>query len=192
MTFASRIQRRPLALSLALALAFLGGTSLVASAKDDDRSAAEVALREVEADAQKKALAEEPLRRAREALERARSLRDSRDEPRARLVEGLARSWAEAARDLGRAVDVERRAEAQRRSAMDAGAQAERERALLEEGLGQSGRLKAQLEALEKESKEPERTSAVAKTPSPSPSGKAPAKPPGADASPKPKKGPAK
>jgi hypothetical protein len=135
-----------------------------ANAKDDDRTVAESTLREVEASPRGKELAKEPTARAREALERAQRLRDVRDEARARLCDGLARTWAETARDVVRAAELEGRSEAARASATDAGAQLERERALLEEGLGQQGRLRAQLEALEHEAKRgPDRTSAVAK-----------------------------
>ena len=57
-------------------------------------------------------------------------------------------------------------AQAARRGANDAGAVAERERALLEEGIAQTGRLRAQVEGAERESKEqPARTSAAANDP---------------------------
>jgi hypothetical protein len=123
------------------------GVAFTASAKDDDRAIAEATVKEVEAAPSGKALAGEPLARAHEALDRAQRLRDVRDEPRARLADGLARTWAETARE----------------ESVDAGAQVDRERALLEEGLGQAGRLAAQLEALEREAKHgPDRTSNVA------------------------------
>ncbi len=135
-----------------------------ASAMDDDRAMALSALRDVEARPEAKELAKEPLARAHEALDRAQRLRDVRDEPRARLCDGLARTWAETARDVVKAAEAETRARASRGSALDAGAQVERERATLEEGIGQTGRLKAQLEALESEGKQrPDRTSAVAR-----------------------------
>ena len=133
-----------------------------AVAAPDDRTATEEALREVERSA-KKDVAAEMTTRSRAALERAAKLRASGDEPHARLAEGLARTWAEAARDVLRAVDIEEKAEGARRSATDAGIVAERERALLEEGIAQSGRLRAQLDSMERESKEqPARTSAAA------------------------------
>jgi hypothetical protein len=135
---------------------------VAAAAAPDDRSATEDALREVER-SPKKDVAAEMTARSRAALERAAKLRASGDEPHARLAEGLAKTWAEAARDILRAVDVEEKAQAARRAATDAGIVAERERALLEEGIAQSGRLKAQLETTERESKEqPARTSAAA------------------------------
>lgn len=134
-----------------------------AHAEDDDRALTETALREVEA-SPRKSIAREPISRSKEATERAKRLREVRDEPRARLCDGLARTWAEVARDVIRAADAEARASSTRANASDAGAQVDRERAQLEEGLGQAGRLRAQLEALENESKRsPDRTSSVAK-----------------------------
>ena len=175
-------------------LAALGaGVGLVAAAgahalaMDDDRALALSAVREVEASPASAALAQEPLARAREALARAERLREVRDEARARLCDGLARRWAETARDVASAAQAEARARAARLDALDASAQVERERASLEEGLGQAGRLKAQLAALEGESKHPDRTSAVAKDARETdggapkrPPAKSPAKPAGA------------
>ncbi|MDB4935974.1 MAG: hypothetical protein JWP87_2946 [Labilithrix sp.] len=135
---------------------------IAAAAGPDDRAAAEAALREIDA-SPKKDVTAEMAARSRAALERASKLRASGDEPHARLADGLARTWAEAARDVLRAVDVEEKAQTARRAATDAGVVAERERALLEEGIAQSGRLRAQLESTEREAKEqPARTSAAA------------------------------
>ena len=62
-----------------------------------------------------------------------------------------------------RAVEVEEKAQSTRRAATDAGVVAERERALLEEGIAQSGRVRAQLDAVERDAKEqPARTSRAA------------------------------
>ncbi len=147
--------------ALAMALVALG-IGVAAAAGPDDRAATEALLHEVEA-SPKREVAGEPIARSKAALERATRLRAAGDEPHARLADGLAKTWAEAARDVVRAVDVEERAQASRRGATDAGVVAERERALLEEGIAQSGRLKAQLESAERESKEqPARTSKVA------------------------------
>jgi hypothetical protein len=89
------------------------------------------------------------LARARAALARADTLRAAGDSSRARLADGLARDWAETARDANAAAEAEARAEAARRNALDAGATLERERALLEENVARVGRLRAQLETLE-------------------------------------------
>ena len=134
----------------------------VAAAAPDDRTATEEALRDVER-SPRKDIAAEMTTRSRAALERAEKLRAAGDEPHARLAEGLAKTWAEAARDVLRAVEVEERSQMARRAATDAGSVAERERALLEEGTAQSGRLRAQLASAERDAKEqPARTSAAA------------------------------
>ena len=146
-----------------LVAACLVSLGLAAGAQGpDDRATTETLLRAAEG-SRNKEVAAEMIARSRAALERAARLRASGDEPHARLADGLARTWAEAARDVIRAVEVEERAQAARRGATDAGAMAERERALLEEGIAQTGRLEAQLEAAERDSKEqPARTSAAA------------------------------
>ena len=152
---------RNLALATALATA-VPSARVATAAGTNDRAATEAALRDLEASPRKEVVAE-LIGRSRAATERAKKLRSASDEPHAALADGLARTWAEAARDVVRAVEVEERAQAARRSATDAGLTAERERSLLEEGIAQSGRLRAQLEAVEKEAKEqPARTSAAA------------------------------
>ena len=88
----------------------------LASAAPDDRTATEDALREVER-SPKKDVAAEMTARSRAALERAAKLRASGDETHARLAEGLAKTWAEAARDVLRAVDIEEKSQATRRAA---------------------------------------------------------------------------
>lgn len=150
--------------TLALGVTLVAAASAHALAMDDDRALALGALREVEASPRSLELAKEPVARAHEALARADRFRDVRDDARARLCDGLARRWAETARDLTTAAAAEGRARTARLSALDAGAQVERERASLEEGLGQAGRLRAQLAALEGDSNQrPDRTSAIAK-----------------------------
>ena len=149
-------------LAIVTLVSALGLGVAAAAAGPDDRATTEAVLRELEA-SPRKDVAAEMITRSRAALERAASLRGAGDEPRAKLADGLARTWAEAARDVVRAVDVEDKAQAARRAATDAGVVAERERALLEEGIAQTGRLRAQLEGIEREAKEqPARTSAAA------------------------------
>lgn len=148
MVFGSRRGRR-LLLASGLATCLTFGVFAMASA--DDRAAAESALAEIEASAQKE-LGQELVTRSRAALDRAARLRASGDEGHAKLADRVARRWAEAARDVVRAAVVEESAAAARRGATDAGARAERERALLEEAIAQSGRLRAQLESAAKAS----------------------------------------
>lgn len=155
-----RIWRLGIGITSAALLA--GGVAAAAGSGEGDRGVAEATLKEVEASPKKDVAAEMTLR-ARAALARADKLRAAGDEPHARLADSLARTWAEAARDVLRATEVEEKAAVARRSATDAGAGADRERALLEEGIAQSGRLRGQLEAAEREAKEqPARTSAAA------------------------------
>jgi hypothetical protein len=80
-------------------------------------------------------------------------MRAAGDDAHGRLADGLAREQAEAARDLVRAVDAEKKASNARQGAMDAGAQLEREQALLEETIARTGRLRAELEAADREAK---------------------------------------
>jgi hypothetical protein len=148
-----------------LAILVLAGVAALAistraSAGLDDRSAAEATLKEVEASARRD-VATEMVARAKVALDRSARLRAAGDDAHARLADALARTWAEAAREVVRAAETEEKAATARRNATDAGVTADRERALLEEGIAQSGRLRAQLESLDRESKEqPARTSA--------------------------------
>src|SRR5215471_18832845 len=76
-----------------------------------------------------------PIDEARRALERAAGARSARDVHHAELLEGLAREWAETARDVLRAAAVEADAGALELAAADAGVRAERARALLEESM---------------------------------------------------------
>jgi hypothetical protein len=89
-----------------------------------------------------------PVEEARRALERAAGARRSGDVRHAELLEGLAREWAETARDVLRAAAVEADAGALELAAADAGLRAERARALLEESIGRRGRAEAELDKL--------------------------------------------
>jgi hypothetical protein len=145
-----------------LTLAACLAVGVLAMAKEDDRSTAEALLREVAA-SPKKDVAGELVTRSRAALDRGARLRTTGDETHARLADGVARAGAEAARDVARAAAVEESGAAARRGATDAGALADRERAQLEEAIAQSGRLRAQIEAVERNGKEqPARTSTAA------------------------------
>ena len=137
--------RRPRLVGLGLAV---GAVALAwaALASGDDADAVVRGLKEVEASPHK-AAATELVARARDATSRAEKLRRAGDESHAKLADGLARRWADAAVDVVRAVEAEERAKAKRLAAADAGASADRERALLEEGVAQKGRLRAQIEA---------------------------------------------
>jgi hypothetical protein len=143
----------------ALGVTFSMGLGLVVavSARGDDRVTAEALLVPIEHDAAHASVTADAVKQARASLERARRMRDATDEPHARLAEALGRLWAEVARDLVRAADAEQAATTARLAADDAGAQAERERALLEEAIATQGRLRAELDALQSKST-PDRT----------------------------------
>ncbi|WP_394840038.1 hypothetical protein LVJ94_24430 [Pendulispora rubella] len=131
-----------------------------AASGQSDRARAESLIAELEGNAANKALTADVVRRARQYLEQGQKMRAEGDEPHAKLADSVAREWAEVGRDLVRTVELEKRAIEARRAADDAGAEVERERALLDEGIAQNGRLRAQVEAAEREKKqEPEKTS---------------------------------
>ena len=155
----------------ALGVAAFVAMGAVAMAAGDDRTATESLLREIEASPQKGA-GGELVARSRAALERGASLRSSagstcRREPTWRRSCSWARCGASGRwrRTSGRPRQgsPSESAATARRSATDAGALADRERALLEEAIAQSGRLRAQLASASREANEqPARTSAAA------------------------------
>jgi hypothetical protein len=134
--------------------------AVAVSARGDERSNTLALLALLEQDTAHAALVADDLRRARDALERATRMRDANDEKHAHLAEGLAAEWAQVAGDLVRALKAEEVATQTRLAANDAGARAERERALLEEGIARQGRLRAELDTVERQSRVgPDRTS---------------------------------
>jgi hypothetical protein len=140
----------------------LGAAPLALAGAADDRAVAEAILAELDRDEAHKALVAQTVAKAKDALERARRMRAAGDEAHAKLADGVAREWAEMARDLVKAADMEATAASARRDALDAGALLDRERALLEEGIARTGRLRAQLEAAEREAKQTNRTATAA------------------------------
>jgi hypothetical protein len=127
------------------------GVLLASSAyAQDDHAVAQGLVDEVARDGEHASITGEILERARKELERATRLRALYDEKRARAADGAAREWAETARDLLRAVGAETKAAEVRRKALDAQAQVDRTRALVDEDIARIGRLKAELEAAEK------------------------------------------
>jgi hypothetical protein len=113
----------------------------------DEHATAGLVVQKLEADTAHSSIIAAPLSHAKEALERATRLRASGDEAHAKAADGLAREWAETARDLARAADAEESAADLRRKAVEARAHLERTRALVEEGITRIGRLRAELDA---------------------------------------------
>ena len=123
------------------------GSSALAE-QPSDKAVAEQILASAASSSADAALARAPLDEAKKALDRALGARRSGDVPHAEHLEGLAREWAETARDLGRAIAIEADAGALESSASQAGLRAERARALLEEAIARRGRAEAELEKL--------------------------------------------
>ncbi len=160
---ANRSKKRAL-FAAVLVLAVAAVLPSLASATEDDRAVADRIATELQHDQAHQVLTSDAVAQTRKALERALRMHQAGDDVRAREVEGLARSWAEMGKDLVRTADAEARSRQLLNAASDAGAHAERERALLEEAIAQNSRLKAEVASAEKEeSAAPTRTSAVAK-----------------------------
>jgi chromosome segregation ATPase len=116
-----------------------------AQGADDHAMAAELASK-LEHDSTHAQVTAAVVAHCKDALERATRLRGSGDEAHAKAADGLAREWAETARDLSRAADAETKAADLRRKAVDAQARLERARALVEDGIARIGRLRAELD----------------------------------------------
>ena len=157
---ASTVRRPATRLTRGVAIAFslLMGASLcvlAASALASDAEPPETRLATLQADNAHVAITGEARDKARAALERSKRFRAAGDEVHAKLSDRAAAAWLSAAEDLVRTSDEEAASDGKRRAALDAGAQADRERALVEETLLQNGRLRAELLQLERDGKEP-------------------------------------
>ena len=124
------------------------GSSALADQVLTDKGMVEQILAGAGSSSTEAALLRAPLAEAKKALERARGARQSGDVAHAELLEGLAREWAEIARDLQRAAAIEADAGSLESSAAQAALRAERARALLEEAISRRGRAEAELEKL--------------------------------------------
>ena len=145
--------------SLVFAVALLGAAAWIPTVRGqgtDAHAMAEAIVREVGRDPEHSKAAATSLAIAEQMLERARRLRAARDEAHAQAADGVALEWAMAARDLGRALDVEAKAVRARHAALATQAQVERAHATLDEGVARVGRLRAELERLQREA-EPSR-----------------------------------
>ena len=148
---------------VALFAAFSAASLAGALAFADEQRTTGAILDGLEREPAKKAVTVDQVKRAKDAMERAARMRAAGDETHARQADALAREWAEAGEDLARAADAETKAAAARRGAIDAGGRADRERALLEEGIARNGRLRALLEQTSREKTEaPSRTAPAA------------------------------
>jgi hypothetical protein len=141
------LTHRELALAVAAATCVLAGTVPSRAEGADDHATASAIVLKLEQEGRDTSIIATAVGRAKEALQRAAQLRRAGDEAHAKASDGLAREWAETARDLARAADAERTASELRRKAVDAQARLERSRALVEEAIARAGRLRAELEA---------------------------------------------
>lgn len=127
-------------------LVALAGVAAEPWAWADDRADAVALLAQLDQDVAHKGVTADAVGKAKDALERAQRMRAAGDEAHAKAADGLALEWAQAGRDLAKAVDAEQSAAGLRRKAVDAQAQLERSRALVEEALASVGRLQAELD----------------------------------------------
>jgi len=127
-------------LPAALALAASGGNVAEQAKRAIDR---------VEADRAGKKLAAEPLKNARDALDRAADARATGDKQHAKLLDDLALEWAESAGDLTRTAALEQKSADLEAKAAELDAKAVRALAIIEEALARRGR--AELELNEQE-----------------------------------------
>jgi len=132
------------------------GAFLVASAAAEptaDRTVAQTVLAELAAPALSASapLVKRPVAEAQRALERAKGARQAGDVARAELLEGLAREWAETARDTVRAASAETDAVATDKKVAQAVVQTDRARTLLEESIAHLGEARQRLTELEQQ-----------------------------------------
>ena len=110
----------------------LGAIAAEPSAWADDHADAVALVTQLEQDGAHRAATADAVAKAKDALERAQRMRAAGDVAHAKAADGLALEWAQAGRDLAKAVDAQ--------------AQLERSRALVEEALASVGRLQAELD----------------------------------------------
>lgn len=127
-------------------LVVLAGVAAEPWAWADDHADAAGLVAQLEQDAAHKSVTADAVARAKDALERAQRMRAAGDEAHAKAADGLALEWAQSGRDLAKAVDAEMAAADLRHKAVDAQAQLERSRAMVEEALASVGRLQAELD----------------------------------------------
>jgi hypothetical protein len=139
--------RPAFALGAGLLLATTGAVAALGTGSD--RSVTEAAIQALSAVPAHQKLATEPLARAKSALDRASDARVAGDHAHGSRLEGVAREWAETGRDLVRAAEAEREAQALFAKATALETKAVRGRALLEETMARRERAREKLRELE-------------------------------------------
>lgn len=127
----------------------MSSTVLAAHAAEGDKSAAEQAIAEVDKAGADGKAGEAQATLAKKALLRADAARASGDNAQGALLEGLARTHAEMARDVLRAAKIEAERTAAERRTTELATDSERKRALIEEIAGRKQRAAADLAAAE-------------------------------------------
>jgi hypothetical protein len=145
--------RLRMAVVLAAVATALGWAGVASAQSADEHAAATTIVAELEHDTAHAAVTTQAVTNAKAALERATRLRSAGDETHAKAADGLALEWAQSGRDLAKAADAEATATELRHKAVEAQAQLERTRTLVEEGITRIGRLQAQLADAEKTAK---------------------------------------
>jgi hypothetical protein len=153
--FAKRTRSLLSVIALASCVAGVAFALSSGAARASDGQPPETRLGALDADAAHGVITAEARDKARTAIERSKRFRAAGDEVHAKLSDRAAAAWLSAAEDLVKTSDEEAAADDRRRAALDAGAQADRERALVEETMLQNGRLRAELDQLERDAKEP-------------------------------------
>jgi hypothetical protein len=134
--------------ALAIAAVLVLASSLVHADTVAAGQQAKALLDSLEKAPETKRIARDPLNQARGALERAQSARQSRDEAHAALLDSLALEWAQTARDLASAADLEKRASEVQEQAAKAEAQSVRAQAIVEAAVARRGRARERIEVL--------------------------------------------
>jgi hypothetical protein len=138
-------KRHALAAALGIAVAGLAFSALAARGTED-RSVATAVLAQQASSASP--ASSHALDQTRRALERADQARSTGDETNARHLEGLAREWAEMARDAALASTAEERADQRQRTAAGAAASVRKSQAMLETLAGRRSRAEGELQQL--------------------------------------------
>jgi len=165
-----------------LAALSLPGALAMAAAAGNVAEQAKRAIDLVEANAEGKKLAAEPLKSAKGALERAADARATGDKQHAKLLDDLALEWAESAGDLTRSAALEQKSAELEAKAAELDAKSVRALAIIEEAVARRGRAELELNEQETaagapattadEKKAPATTTDEKKAPAPTPAEK--------------------
>lgn len=122
--------------------------SAMAERGPDDRTLAQQVITQAAAGGSGRPAMSHALARTREALVRADQARNAGDARFAKRLEGLAREWAELARDIDRATNAEQRVDSAQRAAASATLDVRKTEALLETLAARRARAQGQLQQL--------------------------------------------